>query len=427
MDKEISKTKSNIPVTKIWCVPHRSNLAFDDLCKNNGCLDKIFRILTSIASYFHTSAIRTNTLKEIANKLNLKLLTMPKLFEIRWVEYTFQLVKAILSNWHAIALYCNENCDAQTNGFRLFLCDMNNLRLISFSADLLYIFKRFQKQLQSNSLTLPSFCLIVRNLISLISSLENEKLKGGFESKLCDAIKVEDGKYFLKNIELSQKSQTSRRPTPAIENVRKDIIASLNGFITSRLQVPNSVLLNSIEHFLKFDKTVDITKIHESFGKDLELSLLSMQYHDLSNTPDDIKGKSLQDLIHYLVIGDRLNYFKEIGIVLARIFACTPHAADCERTISANNLLKTNRRMCLTISTENYYLYVHFNMSQLEEWDPRSAVNKFLNDSNRRISNVTKTTTEQPYFKHIFVKAAKMDETEDEDSFDQDFNTNLQF
>lgn len=35
LEQEIAKTKSNIPVIKIWCVAHRSNLAFDDLSKNN--------------------------------------------------------------------------------------------------------------------------------------------------------------------------------------------------------------------------------------------------------------------------------------------------------------------------------------------------------------------------------------------------------
>lgn len=412
LENEIAATNSKIPVTKIWCVAHRSNLAFDDLTEKNGIIEKVFRILSSVASYFHTSGIRTSALKKIASKHNLTYLVMPKLFEIRWVEYTFQLVKSIINNWHAIILYCDENCDAQSNGFRAFLCDINNLRLITFCADLLFTYKRFQKQLQSDSLMLPSFCLIVRNFISFITSLRDQKLIGGFEAKLCDQIIVEDGKYLLKNIELSDKSKTTRRPAPVIDDIRKKVIDSLTEFLNTRLQIPNRDLLNTIEAFLKLDNTTDITEIHGFFGKDLELSLLSMQYHDLSNTPEDIRGQTLDQMISYLRTGDRPKYFNEISIVLARISACTPHSADCERTISANNLLKTSRRMSLAIQTENFYMYVHFNIPELEKWDPRQAVNKFLSDSNRRISKTTVATTEQPYFKHIFENAKEKEESE---------------
>lgn len=424
VEKRIAETESNIPVTKIWCVAHRSNLAFTDLSNNNRKVGKVFRILSSIASYFHSSAIRTATLKEIASKLDLKYLVMPKLFEIRWTEYTFQLLKAILNNWHALIVYFDEDGEAQAKGFRTYISDVDNLHLISFCADLLFIFRRFQKQLQSDSLTLPAFCLIVRNFISLLNSLHEKKLAGG--SIFLNGLELDDGTYQLKDIELSQKSKISRRPTKSIEDIRKEIINSLNDFLISRLQIPNSELLDSIEEFLKFDINTDVTQIHTSFGKDMELSLFSMQYHDLSNTPENIRGKSIEEMLRYLGTADRFKYFTEIATVLARIFACTPHSADCERTISANNLLKTNQRMSLNISTENYYIYVHFNLPELEKWDPRPAVKKFTTDANRRISKPTKTT-EQPYFKYIFQNSQRSDEIENEDAFLEDFNMNFKF
>lgn len=415
LEKEIAETKSNIPLTKIWCVAHRSNLAFDDLCKNNRKVEKVFRVLSSIASYFHTSSIRTNSLKEIASKHGLNYLVMPKLFEVRWVEYTFQLVKAILTNWHAIALYCDTNHDAQTNGFQTYLHDIENLRLISFCADLLFIFKRFQKQLQSDSLTLPSFCLIVRNFISFMNSLRDQKLLGGFEAQLNDQLEFIDGKYLLKNIELFQKSKNNRTSIsiPVIADIRKNVIDTLEAFLVTRLQIPNSDLLTLIERFLKFDGTVNISEIHQSIGRDLELSLLNMQYHDLSKTPEEIRGQSLEKLLRYLVTGGRFEYFQEITTVLARVCACTPHSADCERTISANNILKTSRRMSLLTSTENQYMYIHFNMPELEKWNPRAAVKFFFSETNRRISKTTKTTTDQPFFKHIFENSKESNVSEE--------------
>lgn len=51
-------------------------------------------------------------------------------------------------------------------------------------------------------------------------------------------------------------------------------------------------------------------------------------------------------------------------------------------------------------------------MDPLENWNPRPAIRKWMDDANRRQSNVTvasKTTSHKPYFKHIF-EAAEDDE-----------------
>lgn len=126
---------------------------------------------------------------------------------------------------------------------------------------------------------------------------------------------------------------------------------------------------------------------------------------DLSNSTEEIKHQPLPQLIKYLLEPSRVEYFNEIATVIARMSACTPHSADCERIISANNNLKTNKRTSLAISTENCYLYIHFNMTTLEKWDVRPAVEAYLSELNRRQSNRTvasKVTTDQPWFKHIF-------------------------
>lgn len=51
----------------------------------------------------------------------------------------------------------------------------------------LTILKRLQKQIQSDWLTLPSFCFIVRNFMD---RLRNRTLIGGFESKIWDQWKI---------------------------------------------------------------------------------------------------------------------------------------------------------------------------------------------------------------------------------------------
>lgn len=125
---------------------------------------------------------------------------------------------------------------------------------------------------------------------------------------------------------------------------------------------------------MKFEKSFNITTIHDLIGKDLDLAQLDLQYKEISNSADEIKFQPLPQLLKYFLESNRIQYFKKITTVIARISACTPHSADCERIISANNNLKTNERANLTISTENCYLYIHFNMPTLQKWEVRPAL-----------------------------------------------------
>lgn len=106
--------------------------------------------------------------------------------------------------------------------------------------------------------------------------------------------------------------------------------------------------------------------------------------------------------------------FKEVLIVLARIAAATPHSADVERSISANNLIKTPGRSCFNIASENKWLFIHFNLPPLSNWDPRKAVVEWLKQKERRELSSTiaaseygeRKTTSQSFFKGIFDEAS---------------------
>lgn len=94
-----------IPLLKIWCAAHRADLAFNALADAVPQSDEIFKTCSHIASHFRKSSVRTNELKEKAATIGLKIKSMPKLFEVRWTQFTFQLLRSIANNWHALALY----------------------------------------------------------------------------------------------------------------------------------------------------------------------------------------------------------------------------------------------------------------------------------------------------------------------------------
>lgn len=120
-----------------------------------------------------------------------------------------------------------------------------------------------------------------------------------------------------------------------------------------------------------------------------------------------------------------------MAIIVARIIALTPHSADVERCISANNRLKTDKRSSLSLETENKYLYVHFNMTVLEKFDPHPAINEWFGDLNRRnMASATTSSTkkrEQPYFKHIFTSVIDESDNEDENKEEYCMTTKFSF
>jgi len=59
-------------------------------------LSTLSRVLISISSFFHTSAVWTRELKELALDQNLAYLHLPSVFEVRWTEFSLALLHAVL-------------------------------------------------------------------------------------------------------------------------------------------------------------------------------------------------------------------------------------------------------------------------------------------------------------------------------------------
>lgn len=424
LEDEIFKSGSNIQLIKIWCAAHRSELAFEDVEKQHPQISKVFSILSSISSFYHTSAIRSTELQQIAQSRKLENLAKPKIFKIRWVEYTYRLLRAILESWNAIVLHLEGIVaeDKKVPGFLSYLKSLEKLKLVSFLADLLLIFKRLQKKLQSNSLTLLSMNTFVKSSITSLENLKSNFIPGAYEATLNESVATTDEGATLKGVLLNGEESTTatrgNRSRLNLETFREDVCESLIKFLKKRMDAGNSDLVKEIEPFVKLDPSTNITKVHEMVGRDLSLTSVYLQFSELAEE-ENVKELSLQDKLKFLSTPDRIKHFREILIMFARIAAATPHSADVERCISANNLLKTNLRSNLLTGTENKYLFIYFNLPALESWDPRRAVSHWILSKQRRVHTDTttnkKTLTEQSYFKGVFENAVESDEDQDED------------
>ena len=174
-----------------------------------------------------------------------------------------------------------------------------------------------------------------------------------------------------------------------------------------------------IEPFVTFDQRADLREIHKNFATDLDLTSIQLQYNELvqQKIAQKLNGK-LHEIIKTLA-KDSTNSknYKEVLTISTRIQACTPHSADVERSISANYRIKTPLRSSISLETEVKYLYVHFNMPDLEDWDPRMAIKQFMNEKQRKdFSGVMdRKAKNAPYFKGIFKSAREQKEDSDED------------
>lgn len=420
MDQELISAGSKIPLLKIWCAAHRAELAWKSTAKTVPETTEILSVLSSISTYFHYSALRTAELKKIASDHELKLLNIPKIFQIRWSQFTYTLLRSVLVSWKALVLYFEKHQDdAQCVGYLEYLTKLDNVKLITFLADVLFMFKRFHKKLQSDRLTLIEMKVHVTAISASLQDMETTPLVGGFENKLSTKITIDsDGKTYFKSIEMhSEGFSRTRRVAENFADVRTNVLVALRTFLTERFQIDEEIL-KKIEPFVKFEKGVNIEEIHALLAPDLELPSLFLQYQEISST-DIPKDKSLSEIIAQLSKTDSSReIYKELIIVLARIYACTPHSADVERCMSANNLLKTKRRSSISIQTENKYMYIRMNMPVLSEWNPTAAAKMYIEQKAQRIRDVTtggEVSKRQTFFKGVFNEANQFaDDDEDE-------------
>lgn len=320
---------------------------------------------------------------------------------------------------------------AECAGFLKYLAKLENLRLIALLADVLFIFSRFQKKMQSNDLNLISMKSHIDSTTKSLMGLKNAKLPGAFESNFAKQIvhDEKEDKVYFKSIELQTKSD-SRRAVRSINDIRTSILDALCNFLNQRFKCDDHIL-DKITPFINFDPSTDIEGIHALFAKDLSLPALYTQFSDFSDGEDAMKDLNLNQIILKLCkTSESRDTYNELITVFARIAACTPHSADVERVISANNRLKTKLRSSILVETENNYLYIHMNMPDLAQWNPTAAAKLFCDDKFRRARDMTPanaTTRRQQVFKGVFAEARDCKDEEDKGNESDSGHTIFEF
>ena len=163
--------------------------------------------------------------------------------------------------------------------------------------------------------------------------------------------------------------------------------------------------LNSMTSFANFTANDnDIRLVHQNIAPDTDLAKLADSYKDIQlmrNSSGSVQPAATARSVLRVLCQNGEDQNNALAVTLSRVLVCKPHSADCERLISAYNLLKTNSRSSLERDTITDYLYVRINMPPLVEFDPRPAVLHWLTDKKRRQKDTPKAT-QQDWFRQVF-------------------------
>lgn len=89
--KECPSDLPPVPLLKILCAVHRSQLAWKNLTENVAELKVLIQELKSISTFFHTSGVRTRERRETGEEHNLTVKSCPEYFQIRFTDFLYEL------------------------------------------------------------------------------------------------------------------------------------------------------------------------------------------------------------------------------------------------------------------------------------------------------------------------------------------------
>jgi hypothetical protein len=188
--RQLQENGKDVPLLKIWCAVHRSALAWNSVCSSVAEVNYLIRDAAALATYFHSSGVRTRELHKVATENKLKVLRLPQYFEVRWSQYTSQLLRSILTSIRAILMYLKTSPDADANGYLKNWLKKDRLHLSCFLMDVVMLYSRFQMKLQSDSVLVFDLVKERDKFLARLATAKEKPVIGGWEELFLSTIKV---------------------------------------------------------------------------------------------------------------------------------------------------------------------------------------------------------------------------------------------
>lgn len=373
------------PLLTNWCNVHRSDLAWESVSQSVEEVNHVFQNLISICRLFHQSSIRLRELREISEENNQTFKSLPRVFEIKWSDFTANTLSTILLMWSPLTLYAQRSQDKEASITLSFFKKIDNLHMLTFLADVLSLFSSYQENLMRESVTLVDIMKETEEVKKILSSLIKTPLLGGWVATLEEELVNDDGTgMLLHGFLLSKSAATFRCVVDDKMAIRTKVVKSLVNFLEQNLEIDEGV--NSIKSFVTLSNFPNLKAVHNTLCSDLEVEQLELEYVKLvrANNVNNIRKLSLHGLVQVLASS---NPSPLLMTAYSRILAAKHYWTDCKDMSSLSNKLDTPGKLTVSAEVQSLYLYVHYNLPAMCEWEPKRAVTLWRKRNSSRVKS----------------------------------------
>lgn len=319
-----------LPLYSVWCVAHRINLAWKSTCKSPSIANTI-RCCIKLSKFFRKSGVRTHNLKVVAESNKLRApIRFPPFFEVRWSEYVYDLLNAVLRNYRASIQYFKLN---NWNSFLTVWLRYDRVHFVTFLADVLLVLKKFQKACQSDHISIADVPLLHAKFTESLELCKDNCLEGGWEQHFLESVVTNGNVKLLHGIELTKSdTRTAFRFMPVF---RHRIIRLLVCHVNMRIHC-DALLHKAITPLVNVSTAasqLDIQACHSFIVPDVDQQTFLKDYKSVAELLSD--DNSTTPMANLCTLNSTVpEKYHSIKTGLARIITTKPHSADVERLIS---------------------------------------------------------------------------------------------
>lgn len=332
-------------------------------------------------------------------------------------QSSYKLVNSILSNYQPLIAHLETLDTNEAKGLLSKWTREDTVTLAACVCDTLYIYKRFQKRIQSDDLTIFDLESARDHCVEQIEKLLQRPLPGGYEEKICRSTSEDETKSatFLDTV-LSER--VARRGKSAnvfvtsghrdVGAVKNELIRSLVEFLKCRLHIDKATDGTSYAVRLKAvspsclkagnAEEIDVKGVFDTIVPDLDWRDFRASYFEVVTA---LKKSPATTLSEILVFPLANKHWKTVSTALARVLVSKPHSCDVERLVSAYNIVKDDDRCSLASNTVDAYLHIHVNMPPLSSFDVRPSLHAWMLKGEKR-PHPTSKAMEQEWFSGVF-------------------------
>lgn len=389
----------------LWCVCHRSDLAFHDVISAVVELKHWYSQTKDAVKYFRSSAVRTKCVKKHCDSLGIKFKTFVNPPEVRFAEHVRDMCSSLLGNlpacmeaWKECSVNEKETSAIrkQADGYlQLWNIKEQQFRLTTLMSDLLHHMACLQKEFQKCDLMLFEVPAIQDQYIQRISIMTDKPYPGGceemnntfpdieatrsHESESCEEPPVKLQKRRVVNSYVSTKRSYAA--------IRQEAVLTLKNVLEQRMAIDQNHEIKNLQQIFESQNAEDMATRAGRFvekmkiGNIMELTdqCIAIYVKDPLLCNADMSSSERFNRVAKTVSGT-----SALNVIVTMVLSAVPHSMTVERTVSHYNIIRSDKRLSLSLQSTNDRLIIALNGLGTAFFDPRPAVAIFLQKKTRR-------------------------------------------